>query len=111
MNTQLLIKSAIILGGGLLMFFAIKPALISDKKQSKSFSSSLPEKYQPTQEELDNAEIAAMAYSSAIMAGEMPSKLSELNSELMKEFGLRCYLNRKDKITVCNSKGNIILEK
>jgi hypothetical protein len=36
-----------------------------------------------------NIETALLAYTSAIEAGETPSKLGEINDELAKEYGLR----------------------
>jgi hypothetical protein len=104
-----LYKAAIILGVGALLFWVIKPKAAS----TTSTSNTLP----PTKTNADgpapskeNAEIVVNAYSSALKANEPAGRLTELNKEMMKEFGMRCYLD-KDKLTVCDTAGNIILTK
>ena len=43
-------------------------------------------------------------------AGEPASRLTELNKELLKEFGMKCYL-KDGKIHVCDSAGKVITTK
>jgi hypothetical protein len=72
-----------------------------------------PKEDKPTYSEQDyqNAEIVMNAYSEALKAGENPDNLTELNKELMKEFNMRCYLDKSNKLVVCDSKGNTIISK
>jgi hypothetical protein len=58
-----------------------------------------------------NAEIVASAYSEALKAGEPAARLTELNKEMTKEFGMRCYVSEDNKLVVCDVKGNTILTK
>ena len=93
--------------GGLL-FWVILPK--KDKGTSgttpkKSFDSSTPT---PS---IENADIVANAYQSALSANEPASRLTELNKELMKEFGMRCYMEKDNKLVVCDSAGTIIVTK
>lgn len=103
-----LYKAAIILGVGALLFWAIKP-----KGNTTSSGTTLPSTKTnadgpaPNKE---NADIVANAYASALKANEPASRLTELNKEMMKEFGMRCYLD-KDKLTVVDSAGTIITTK
>ena len=75
----------------------------TEKKESKP--------YTPSEQELQNAEIVATAYSSAMQNNEPSSRLSELNRELTKEFGMRCYMDKSGKLVVCDVSGNIITTK
>ena len=60
----------------------------------------------------ENAEIVLIAYTDALKNGEPASRLTELNKECMKEFGLRCYIDQKSgKTVVCDVKGETILSK
>ena len=109
MNKDNLIKAGIIFGGGLLLFLAFKPK--NGETAKKSFDSQDDDKnVQPTPEQLQNAEIVADAYASALKAGEPPAKLTELNKECMKEFGLRCYVEKgSGSLVVCNTGGQTIM--
>lgn len=104
-----LYKAAIILGVGALLFWIIKP-----KNTSSTSSSTLPstktnaDGLTPNKE---NADIVANAYSSALKANEPVSRLTELNKEMLKEFGMRCYMNEDNKLVVCDSAGTIITTK
>ena len=102
-----LYKASLMLAIGSLLFWAVMPK--KDKKTTgttptKSFDSA------PTPS-IENADIVANAYSSALSANEPASRLTELNKELMKEFGMRCYMNEDNKLVVCDSAGTIIITK
>ena len=106
-----LIKAVIIFGGGLGLFFLAKKKIenkvvgaTSGNSGGKASADGGPAP------DLKNAEIVADAYSGALKAGETPQRLTELNKELMKEFGMRCYVN-DNVLTVCDSKGNTIMTK
>jgi len=109
MSNENLIKATLIFGGGFLLFLGLKPKY-SEMKIKKSFDDTEP-KAKPTAADLENAEIAAKAYSDALKAGEPPSKLTELNKELMKDFQVRCYLDKEGKLVVCDVSGSIIMTK
>jgi hypothetical protein len=110
MDNKSLIKAGIMFGGGFLLFMALKPsanAAAATAAAAKSFdSTAVPA---PTSE---NAEVVMIAYTDALNAGEPPSQLTELNKEMMKEFGMRCYVDGKtNKVVVCDVKGETVLEK
>jgi hypothetical protein len=109
MNKELALKALFIFGGGLLLFSLAKPKITGSTTDTtapaqpsgaKSFDSTPV----PTKE---NAEIAHNAYSSALSAGETPARLTELNKELMAEFGVRCYQSG-GQVIVCDVSGNTI---
>ena len=108
-----LVKWVLIFGGGLLGFSLFKPkkqelkSVEESTNTEKSFDSNESD-IKPTKE---NAEIVATAYSAAMQAGEPSNKLTELNKECMKEYGLRCYMDNTNKLIVCDVSGNIILSK
>ncbi len=106
MNNENLIKASIIFGGGFLVFLLLKPkfgAKSTTTTEKKSFDSA-----PVTAKDLENADIVAKAYTDALKAGEPPAKLTELNTECMKEFGMRCYTDKSGKLIVCDVKGKII---
>jgi hypothetical protein len=111
MDNKQLIKGALIFGGGFLIFALLrrpkdKTASTSVKKSAEGDKSLAPA---PTPE---NAEIVLIAYTDALKNGEPASRLTELNKECMKEFGLRCYIDQKTgKTVVCDVKGETILSK
>lgn len=102
-----LYKASLMLAIGGLLFWVIMPK--KDKAATgtskKSFDSSTPT---PS---IENADIVLNAYSSALQANEPSSRLTELNKELMKEFGMRCYMDKDNKFVVCDSSGTIIVTK
>ena len=106
MKKESLIKAILMIGGGYLVFLLFKPkkdaAIPSASKTTTSFEG-MPD--------TKNAEIVATAYSEALKAGESPSRLTELNKEMMKEFNMRCYVNESNQVIVCDVKGNTILTK
>ena len=114
MDNKNLVKAAIIFGGGFLLFLALKPkaqaqssstpATPSTSDSSKSFDDSP----KPT---MENAEIVAMAYSEALKNAEPPTRLTELNQEMMKDFGMRCYVDKQGQVVVCDKKGSTVLTK
>lgn len=113
-NNKALIKAALMFGGGFLLFIIVKNYK-NKKTTPKSFdaatSSDKKETKPPTEQELQNAEIVATAYSSAMQNNEPASRLSELNKELTKEFGMRCYMDKSGKLVVCDVSGTTILTK
>ena len=109
------VKWVIIFGGGLLGFSLFKPK----KKDLEAAKESTPtasvesfddneSKIKPTKE---NADIVMRAYSAAMQAGEPSTALTELNKECMKDYGMRCYVDKNNKLVVCDVSGNIILSK
>jgi hypothetical protein len=107
-----LVKWILIFGGGFLGFTLLKPKkqeLLKANEASvdKSFDSN-ESAVKPTKE---NAEIVATAYSAAMQANEPSSKLNELNKECMKEYGMRCYMDKNNKLIVCDVSGNVIISK
>ncbi len=109
MNKEKLLKFSLIFGGGFLLFWALRPKSKTSPTTTspiKDFdASAIPVK--PT---MENAEIVATAYTEAMKAGESPSRLTELNKECMKDFGMRCYV-KDEKLIVCDVSGNIMLTK
>jgi hypothetical protein len=107
-----LVKAGIVIGGGILLYMALKPS--KDNITATNNSNATPKNAtgeatpKPT---LENAEVVADAYTQALQAGETPSKLTELNQECMKEFGMRCYVDKEGKLVVCDVSGNAILTK
>ncbi len=105
------VKAIIIMGGGYLAFLLLKPKGKKEFIESKPVPKEEPPKREFTEEEFQNAEIVANAYTEALKAGESPENLTELNKELMKEFNMRCYLDKSNNIVVCDSKGTTIMTK
>jgi hypothetical protein len=110
MDNKNLIKAALMFGGGFLLFALLKPKSQSSSEsveatEKKSFNSLVPA---PTKE---NAEIVLIAYTDALKNGEPASQLTELNKECMKEFGMRCYIDKSGQTVVCDVKGETILTK
>jgi hypothetical protein len=108
MKKQNIVTAILMLGGGFLVFYLLKPkkdAIIptSDKKTSFEGPATPPD--------MKNAEIVASAYSEALKASEPPAVLTELNKEMTKEFGMRCYVSDSGAVVVCDAKGNTILTK
>ena len=106
-SNQNLYKASLMLAIGGLLFWVILP------KKDKGTSATTPKKSfdsTPTPS-IENADIVANAYQSALSANEPASRLTELNKELMKEFGMRCYMEKDNKLVVCDSAGTIIVTK
>jgi hypothetical protein len=110
-----LVKWVIIFGGGLLGFSLFKPKKKDLQTANESSASAKVEafddnesKVKPTKE---NADIVMRAYSAAMQAGEPSSALTELNKECMKDYGMRCYVDKSNKLVVCDVSGSVILSK
>lgn len=110
MSKENLLKAGLIFGGGFLLFLLMKPKA-NEMLAKKSFDDNEKPKAPVTPQDMENAEIAAKAYTDALKAGEPPSKLTELNKELMKEFQVRCYVDKEGVLTVCNASGTTVLTK
>lgn len=113
MDNKQLIKGALFFGGGFLLFWLLIPKVsaigVTSKGETKSMDGEKDIYPAPNEE---NAEIVAIAYTDALKNGESASRLTELNKEMMKEFGMRCYIDQKTgKTVVCDVKGDTILEK
>jgi len=106
-----LIKFVLIFGGGFGLYLLLKN--INEKKNSDKSSNqkASADGTSTPIADVKNAEIVAGAYSEALKAGETPQRLTELNKELTKEFGMRCYVSEDNKLIVCDVKGNTILTK
>jgi hypothetical protein len=104
------IKFVLIFGGGLGLF-AILKKVNDNKMASASSGTTKSADGSSTPPDTKNADIVANAYAEALKAGETPQRLTELNKELTKEFGMRCYVSEDNKLTVCDVKGNTILTK
>ena len=107
-----LVKAGIVIGGGILLYMALKPSK-DNITASSSTNNAAPPKNATGEvtPKPENAEIVADAYTQALQAAETPSKLTELNQELMKEFGMRCYVDKEGKLVVCDVSGTTILTK
>ena len=109
MNKESLIKGLLMIGGGYLVFLLIKGSKLlgtkSDTTDKKSADGDMPVV------DKSQADLVMNAYSEALKNGESPSRLTELNKELMKEFGMRCYVNDSGSLVVCDVKGNTITTK
>lgn len=101
-----LYKAAIILGVGALLFWLIKPK--GESSNTLPSTKANGDGPVPTKE---NAEVVATAYSAALKANEPATRLTELNKEMMKEFGMRCYMDNDNKLVVVDSAGKIITTK
>jgi len=99
-------------GGGFLLFLALKSTATNSTAPTTSTSPSGTASFDstpaPTQE---NAKIVMTAYSDALKAGEPPHVMTELNQEMMKEFGMRCYIDNSGQMVVCDVKGDTVLTK
>jgi hypothetical protein len=107
MDNKNLVKAALMFVGGFILFALLKPKSQSstESTEKKSFDSLVPS---PTEE---NAEIVMIAYTDALKNGEPAARLTELNKECMKEFGMRCYVDKSGQTVVCDVKGETILTK
>ena len=113
MDNQNLIKAALMFGGGFLLFALLKP---KDKTPALATANANGKKAMDNQllpaPSKENAEIVLIAYTDALKAGEPSNRLTELNQECMKEFGMRCYIdNKTGKAVVCDAKGDTVLSK
>lgn len=112
MNKENLLKAGVIFGGSFLLFMLLRPKWnqSTTKTDKKAFDSVPPPTF--SAKDMENADIVARAYADALKAGEPPSKLTELNTECMKEFGMRCYIDKKTgQLVVSDVKGNIVMTK
>jgi hypothetical protein len=112
MNKESFYKLLLMLGGGFVAFMLFKPkGDAKSKNASASTSKSANGSPKPvTDEDRENAEIVMTAYVMAMEAGENPQNISKLNSETMKEFGLRCYADKQGSLVVCNVNGTEVLK-
>jgi len=117
MKKENIIKAAFIFGGGYLLFLLAKTAkeknttprtnTKTSNETVKSFDSVVPD--DAPAPIVDKAPIVMEAYIMAMEAGESPMRLTELNKECMKDFGMRCHVSEDGKVVVCDIKGNTIL--
>ena len=107
MKKESLVKALLMIGGGYLVFLLVK----GSKQLSKSSGNKASMDGDKPVVNKDDAEIVMKAYSEALKMQEPPTKLTELNKEMMKEFGMRCYVADNGQLTVCDVKGNTILTK
>jgi len=110
-----LIKAVLIFVGGGLLYMAFKPSDSNSAKNTTNANNNTNSFDSETKKDtpeptIDNAKIVADAYEAALQNGEPPSKLTELNQECMKEFGMRCYV-KDNMLFVCDVSGNTVLTK
>lgn len=111
MKKEGIIKFSLIFGGGLLTFLLLKKfsgGSVSNLTTTKKDFTSKPA---PSSYDIENAEIVAKAYTDAMANQEPASRLTELNKELAKEFGMRCYIDKSGSVVVCDTSGATILKK
>lgn len=109
-----LVKWVIIFGGGLLGFALIKPKkkdLAASSNTDDSSTTSFDSTDTSVKVNKEDAEIVYKAYAAAIQAGEPSNALAELNKECMKDYSMRCHMDKDGKYIVCDASGNIILTK
>lgn len=111
MDNKSFFKATIMLGGGFLLFWLLKPKGIDKTKSAiqnpltASFDATKP----VTPEQKANGRIVMDAYQSAMMAGEPPMILSELNRECMKDYGMKCYQKKDGTLCVTDEAGREIV--
>ena len=108
MNEKL-IRAVIIFGTGFGLFVILKK--MQEKKIANGGATTKSADASTPAPDSKNAEIVASAYAGALKAGEPAARLTELNKEMTKEFGMRCYVSEDNKLVVCDVKGNTILTK
>jgi hypothetical protein len=104
-------KTAIIFGVGFGIFWLLKPKDATATVQSASATptTSFDATDKPiTLKQKEDANIVLHAYQSAVLAGEPPMILSELNRECMKDYGLKCYQKKDGSFTVTDASGREI---
>ena len=110
-----LVKWVLIFGGGLLGFTLFKPKKSTLAAANKSTTDTTAKSFDDNESKVaptkENAEIVIKAYSAALQNNEPSSTLAELNKECMKEYGMHCYMDKGNKLVVCDASGNIILSK
>lgn len=112
MDNKKLIQGALMFGGGFLLFALLRPKDKTGNVTSESEKKSADGKSIYPAPSKENAEIALLAYTDALKNNEPAARLTELNKELMKEFGVRCYIDQKTgQAVVCDVKGESILDK
>jgi len=110
MDNAQLIKAGLIFGGGFLLFAVLRPKSADVAKVSSGKKSADGELYPSPS--VENAEIVLIAYQDALKNGEPAATLTELNKEMMKEFGMRCYIDQSTgKTVVCDISGGTILSR
>jgi hypothetical protein len=110
MDNAKIIKAGIIFLGGFGLFMLLKPKASDVAKPSSGKKSANGELYPAPSPE--NAEIVLIAYQDALKNGEPQPILTELNQEMMKEFGMRCYIDQKTgKTVVCDVSGETVLSR
>lgn len=110
MKKEDIIKVSLMFGGGFLAFLLLKRfngGSASNLKTTKDFTS----KPAPSSYDMENAEIVAKAYTDAMANNEPASRLTELNKELSKEFGMRCYIDKSGSVVVCDTSGATIMKR
>jgi hypothetical protein len=113
MDNKNLIKASVMFGGGFLLFLISKLSASNSSAPANSTNTSggtasFDSTPAPTQE---NARIVATAYTDALKNGEPPHIMTELNQEMMKEFGMRAYIDKSGEIVVCDVKGDTVSTK
>jgi len=104
-------KMLLIAVGGFAIFWLLKPKGLGTLAKSGDGSKSLSgDSMKVTEEDEKNAEVVMTAYMMALDNQEQMPILNELNSEFMKEFGLRAYQNKEGQIIVVNKVGLEVLK-
>lgn len=115
MNKETLIKLVLVFGGAGVLYYILKPKQKVDlqtvNKEAAALTKTSFDSTTVPAPTLENAEIVANAYAGAMQAGEPATQLTELNKECMKDFGMRCYMDKEGKLIVCDVTGNVIMSK
>lgn len=102
-------KAALVLGGGVALFAALKELVFKDK--SSAAKNETDDRKAASATDRKDATVALRAYKAALKAGEDRDALSELNRELIKTYGLRVMRRKKDQtLVVLNPAGDEVLE-
>jgi len=112
MENTTIYKAAIMFGGGFLLFWMLKPknndsklSGYTEEKLASFDSSSAP----ITAKQKKDAEVVMSAFQSAMIAGEPPMVLSELNRECMKDYGLKCQQKKDGSLCVYDTASREVL--
>lgn len=95
-----------ILGVAVVVLYLLKPRKNSKSDLAKKLDAPSVDNETISDKDYENAVVGIKAYRSAINNKEPQSELDKLNTELIKEYGIKVFMNKKSsKLTARNSKG------